>query len=314
MGEAADARRPDRASRLGPVESRPVKRVLKALYAAVPRKQEMFLALRFLPLPPRVYRHLHFRGVFSVEIPGSQKHFRMTHFGYELENELFWRGLYGNYERESMRIWIALCARARSIVDVGANTGVYSLVAKTINPDAVVTAFEPLERIYRKLIDNIRINGLDVSAHAVALSNRTGEGFYFDTLTEHVYSVTVNKNILGPGVPFEKRTLETIALDEFIQRTGLERIDLMKIDVESHEPEVLEGFAGHLDRFHPDMLIEVLDDEVAGRLNGILAGRPYRYYDISEVAGLRRIPEVRKSCERNVLACSDDTARILGLP
>jgi FkbM family methyltransferase len=314
MGAAADPRRPDRASQRRPCKDRSVKQFLKALYAAVPWKQEIFLALRLLPLPQRVYRHLHFLGVFSVEIPGSSKHFRMTHFGYELENELFWRGLYGNYERESMRIWIALCARARSIVDVGANTGVYSLVAKTINPDAVVTAFEPLDRIYRKLLENIRMNNLDVDAHAVALSDRTGEGFYFDTLTEHVYSVTVNKNILGAGVPFEKRTLQTIALDEFIQRTGLERIDLMKIDVETHEPEVLEGFAGHLDRFHPDMLIEVLDEEVAGRLNRLLAGRGYRYYDISDTTGLRRIPELRKSCERNILACSDDTARILGLP
>jgi FkbM family methyltransferase len=290
-----------------------VRRFLRALYGAIPGKRRMFLALRRLPLPSRVYRHLHFHGLFSVEIPESGRRFQMVHFGYELENELFWKGLYGNYERESMRVWVALCARARSIVDVGANTGVYSLVAKTVNPGAIVTAFEPVERIYQKLLDNIHVNGLDVRTHAVALSDRTGEGFYFDTLTEHVYSVAVNKNILGPDVPCERRTLQTITLDDFIRDNRLDGVDLMKIDVETHEPEVLDGFSGHLEQFHPDMLIEVLDSDIAARLDGILAGKNYLYYDVNEIAGLRRIPSVRQSSERNILVCSAESARALGL-
>jgi FkbM family methyltransferase len=274
----------------------------------------MFEGLRFLPVPPRLYRHLHFHGVFSIEVPESKRRFRMAHFGYELENELFWRGLYGNYERESLRLWVALCARARSIVDVGANTGVYSLVAKTVNPNAVVTAFEPVERIYQKLVDNARLNRFDLRSHQLALSDRTGEAFYFDTMTEHAYSVTVNRNLLEPGTAGEKRALQTITLDEFIRQHGVDRIDLMKIDVETHEPEVLDGFRAHLDTFHPDMLIEVLDDEIAARLDGILAGRNYLYYDIDETAGLRRIPRVQRSSERNILACSAASAQALNLP
>jgi FkbM family methyltransferase len=289
-----------------------VRRTLRALYRAVPGKRQILHGLRRLPLPARLYRHLHFEGPFSVEVPDYGR-FRMIHFGYELENELFWRGLYGNYERESMRVWVALCAHARSIVDVGANTGLFSLVAKTVNPDALVTAFEPVERIYKKLIDNLRANGLDVKTYPVALSDRTGEGFYFDTLTDHVYSIAVNKNILAPGVPCERRALQTVTLDEFIRDHGLDRIDLMKIDVETHEPEVLEGFRAHLDRFHPDMLIEVLDDEVAVKLEAILAGRNYLYYDIDESAGPVRIPAIRTSGERNLLVCSAASAERLGL-
>jgi FkbM family methyltransferase len=291
-----------------------VRRVLRSVYGAIPCKRQVFEGLRFLPLPPRLYRHLHFHGVFSVEVPESKRRFRMAHFGYELENELFWRGLYGNYERESLRLWVALCARARSIVDVGANTGIYSLVAKTVNPDAVVTAFEPVERIYQKLVDNARLNRFDVRSHRLALSDRTGEAFYFDTMTEHAYSVTVNRNLLEPGMKGEKRALQTITLDDFIRTHGVDRIDLMKIDVETHEPEVLDGFRAHLDTFHPDMLIEVLDDEIAARLDRILAGRNYLYYDIDETAGARRIPKVQRSSERNILACSAASAEALNLP
>jgi FkbM family methyltransferase len=284
------------------------------VYGAIPCKRQLFEGLRFLPLPPRLYRHLHFHGVFSVAVPESKRRFRMAHFGYELENELFWRGLYGNYERESLRLWVALCARARSIVDVGANTGIYSLVAKTVNPDAVVTAFEPVERIYQKLVDNARLNRFDLRSHQLALSDRTGEAFYFDTMTEHAYSVTVNRNLLEPGMAGEKRALQTITLDDFIRQHGVDRIDLIKIDVETHEPEVLDGFRTHLDTFHPDMLIEVLDDEIAARLDRILAGRNYLYYDIDETAGVRRIPKVQRSSERNILACSAASAEALHLP
>jgi FkbM family methyltransferase len=284
------------------------------MYDAIPWKRQMFEGLRLLPLPPRLYRHLHFHGVFSVEVPESKRRFRMAHFGFELENELFWRGLYGSYEPESLRVWVELCRRARSIVDVGANTGVYSLVAKTVNPTAVVTAFEPVERIYRKLVDNARLNRFDVKSHQLALSDRSGEAFYFDTMTEHAYSVTVNRNLLQPGAAGEKRALQTITLDDFIRQNGIDRIDLIKIDVETHEPEVLDGFRAHLDAFHPDMLIEVLDDDIAARLNGILAGRNYFYYDIDETAGLRRIPAIRRSSERNILACSAATAQALNLP
>ena len=290
-----------------------MRRVLKRMYGAIPGKRHLFKALRLLPLPPDVYRHLHFHGMFSVAIPETGRRFQMLHFGYELENDLFWRGLYGNYESESMRIWVALCARAASIVDVGANTGVYSLVAKTVNPDALVTAFEPVERIYQKLVGNVRANGLDIKTHAVALSDQTGEGFYFDTLTEHVYSVAVNKNILAAGVPSVRRPLQTITFDDFIAANRLTRVDLMKIDVETHEPEVLEGFRAHLDAFHPDMLIEILDDDIAARLAAVLTGRRYLYFDINEAGGIRRMPTVQKSSDRNVLACSAETARVLGL-
>ena len=43
--------------------------VLKRIYAAIPGKRHLFKALRFLPLPPSVYRHLHFHGMFAVTIP-----------------------------------------------------------------------------------------------------------------------------------------------------------------------------------------------------------------------------------------------------
>ena len=40
------------------------------------------------------------------------------------------------------------------------------------------------------------------------------------------------------------------------------KIDLLKIDVETHEPEVLEGYTKYIHLHKPTMLIEILNDEL----------------------------------------------------
>src|SRR4051812_7150805 len=105
-----------------------LKDLLKRLYDRAPFKQPIFEQMRrVLRLPEPFYRHLLFRGVFTTEVgPGS---FRMQHYGYQIENELFWGGLTAGYEGTSLKLWKELCASAQTVIDGGANTGVYSLVA-----------------------------------------------------------------------------------------------------------------------------------------------------------------------------------------
>ena len=53
----------------------------------------------------------------------------MNHFGLELENELFWAGLEGGWEKTSMSLWIKLVKASVVVLDIGANTGLNALVA-----------------------------------------------------------------------------------------------------------------------------------------------------------------------------------------
>lgn len=241
----------------------------------------------------------------------------MEHFGYLLENEIFWRGLHG-YEPQSMGVWTTLAARSNVILDVGANTGVYSLVAKAVNPGARVIAFEPVQRIYDKFVHNIALNGFDIDARSIALSDETGEAIFFDPMTEHTYSVTLNRN-LHPEVPSQEVAVRRVTLDDFIRDERLDRVDLIKIDVELHEAEVLSGFRECMRRFQPAMLVEVIDDDVATRLNDLLAGTGYRYYVVDETAGLLRpVTSIVRSgrglgTNTNMLVCTAATAGALGV-
>lgn len=289
--------------------------LLRRIYALVPFKKWVFATLKLLWTPPEpVHKHLHFSGTISVRIPGRGKKFRMRHFGYQLENDLFWRGLDDIEERESIQWWIRLSEEADVIFDIGANTGLFSLVAACTNPGSHIYAFEPVERIHRRLCANLELNGYDVRTFPLALSDYSGDGWYFDTLTDHLYSTTVNRNLQSADTNGKKTPLKTITLDDVVRKEKLSRIDLIKIDVETHEPEVLRGFQEHLESFLPNMVIEVLTEENARKLKEILEPFPLLFYDLDEKRGIQRIPEIVRPSFRNILVCRESTAARLGLP
>ncbi len=288
---------------------------LKSVYAALPFKPALFRALRAVWSPPeRIYRHLHFKGVVRVALPSGGNSFRMRHHGYMLENELFWRGLQG-WEKHSFRTWLLLCEHSQHIIDIGANTGVFALLAKAARPNALVVAVEPAERVFRMLEENIALNGHDVQALRMAVTDHDGTVNLFDRPgTEHEYDATLNKDFSSEypdavPVPVPGRTL-----DSLMQELRWPRVDVLKIDVEMHEPELLAGALGTLRRDRPAMLIEILNTTIGDRVRTTLDGLDYRFYRIDE----QRWPPVRsdrpgEGSDRNYLVCSGSTAAALGL-
>ena len=128
-----------------------IKKLVKSIYKVLPFKKSFFMLLRSVWSPPHhIYQHLYFKGKINVKTTSDQS-FKMNHYGFELENELFWKGIKGGWEQQSIQLWEKLCVMSNCIVDVGANTGVYSLIAKTIHPAAKVVAFEPVKRVFEKL-------------------------------------------------------------------------------------------------------------------------------------------------------------------
>jgi FkbM family methyltransferase len=291
-----------------------VKELLKRLYKIIPFKRELFLIVRSLIKPSeRIYKHLHFQGVFKVRVDDSHA-FLLKHYGYQIENEIFWEGLAGGWERVSFGLWIKLAAEAKVVFDVGANTGVYALMAKAMNPSATVYAFEPMRRIYDKLQENNALNNFGIICVEKAASNRDGAAIVYDTQADHVISVTVGKNIHAPEVEVVETPIEVVRLDNFISQAKLERLDLMKIDVELHEAEVLEGFGSYFERFRPTLLIEIVADEVGERVEELVKGKGYLYFNIDEVSGsIRQEAHIRKSDYFNYLLCDNATAARLGL-
>jgi FkbM family methyltransferase len=290
-----------------------MKKLVKAIYSFIPLKKEIFIILRLIWRPSeRIYRHLHFKGIFSVPL-GKSRSFKMKHFGYQVENDIFWSGITKGWEKESLKLWLKLCEKADVIFDLGANTGIYSLVAKTIRPESKVFAFEPVQRIFSKLKENIVLNKFDIVAVEKAVSDKDGTAIIYDTSSEHVYSVTVNKNMSSSDTKVTEIEIRTITMDTFIRENNIQKLDLIKIDVETHEPEVLAGFSTYLPKFKPTMLIEILSDEVGSRVYGMVKDLGYLYFNIDEKGSIRQVDKITKSDYYNYLLCNRDTAVELGL-
>ncbi len=288
-----------------------MKQILKSFYHFIPFKKQLFIFLKATIKPGEsIYKHFTFKGQFKVDV-GNQKSFKLNHYGYMIENEIFWSGLKDGWEKESIGLWLKLCERSEYILDLGANTGVFSLIAKAVNPESKVYAFEPVQRVFKKLKQNVALNSYDVVCVDKAVSNFAGKAFIYDTNAEHILSVTVNYNYLPPTVKVQEVEIETITLNNYLKETKIPKVDLMKIDVETHEPEVLEGFSDYLDKYRPTMLIEILNNEIGAKVEKLVQGMGYLYFNIDENKGIHQTEHIIKSDYYNYLLCNEKTAREL---
>ena len=291
-----------------------MKQVVKKIYNSIPLKKQVFSLIKWINLPERIYKHLHFKGVFTVKIDVNHQ-FKMYHLGTSVENELFWGGIENGFEKTSIKLWRKLCVDTNIVLDIGANTGLYSLVTKVLNPTSKVYAFEPLSKVLEYLNYNVEINNYDIKVIPKAVSNFNGTAKVF-LIEGHDFctSVTVNKSLLADTTPQKELEIECIALVDFIDKNNIEKIDLIKIDVETHEPEVLEGMGEYLDKFKPDFLIEIWDGDCASKLNVLFKDKGYLYFDIDDKNDIvTKKDEITVSSFWNYLICKPETAKKIGL-
>jgi len=264
----------------------------------------------------KIYQHLYFKGFFKVNV-NEKKSFQLYHAGHIEENQIFWKSLKGGWEKKSISLWEKLVENADCVLDIGANTGLYGLVAKCTNPKATVHCFEPLAGVYSILSKNITRNHYSIFPHQKALSNYNGKAnVYLPKGNEFVYSVTVNENTLTTRSldEVDEVEIETIRLDTFIEQNNISNIDLMKIDVETHEPEVIEGMGVYFKQFRPSLIIEVLDEKIAEKLNVLFEGMDYLYFNIDDKNNsLRKVDKFTPSDHWNFLVCKKEVALSLNL-
>jgi FkbM family methyltransferase len=288
------------------------KSAVRSAWNLLPGKRRLFEMWRGASAPPeRIWCHLHFTGEFTVSV-GQGVGFRMHHFGQLVENELFWAGYGNGWEGTSLRLWACLAPRARTILDVGANTGVYALAAAARSPRARVFALEPVRRIADRLRHNVALNRLAIEVLEAGASDRTGEATIFEPTTEHHYSASLEQAMLAGKAELRETRIAVTRLDDFAAARQLPRLDLMKVDAEMHELPILDGLGARLAQDRPAILVEVLTPEIGRGLMQRIAGLGYALFRIEE--GRALVPVATLAEHRgNHLICPDEEAGRLGI-
>jgi len=262
-------------------------------------------------LPFSIYKHLYFRGTFSIQVT-TDKSFLIQNYGHYVETLLFWGGIENGWEKTSLQLWKNLSKDAKYILDIGANTGIYSLISACINPSAEVHAFEPINRVYDKLLYNININNYKIVAHNIACGNTNETTVIYDSHEAHNYMASLVPNAHAKNEASLKQKIEVKTIDSLLEEGLIKGVDLVKIDVEKFEPQVLEGFRA-ISQYQPDLLIEILNDEIAATIANIIGHLNYLYFNINEEKGATRVKSLSGSDTYNFLICKTSTAKRLGL-
>jgi FkbM family methyltransferase len=237
----------------------------RRMQAAIARAQRLLRADNI------VLRVPDFRGVFELQV----------------RNNLTRCLLQGGFERTLARIFETVLAPGMHIIDIGANVGLYSvLAAQLVGSTGRVLAAEPVPTMVELLRSNVARNRLpQVEIFAGAVTSEQGTcSIEFVEGGEEYSSLG---SIAHPDVPRQSRRRVDVpgeTLDELVAKHGL-RPALVKVDTEGAEGLVFSGATCVLDEFRPAVTSE-LDDRLLGSLGydsgkviNLFAQRKYRVFN-----------------------------------
>jgi FkbM family methyltransferase len=230
-----------------------------------------------------IIQHLYFSGSFIALLYGRPT-VKLITKGYQIENEIYWRGFEGCHEGKSMQVFaeILKIIKPKTIWDIGANSGTYGILAKALLPNANVIFFEPIPKAADMVKENIELNNFEARIFQLALGDYDGQGeIFFHKGEDMATSVTVNRNTIPKGQQSDCLRINVKRADTLINENQLNVPSFIKLDVEGYEYEVLKGF-GEKDLSECIFLIEILTDDLAKKLNTIFLNTKYDFYNIDD--------------------------------
>jgi len=127
------------------------------------------------------------------------------------------------------------------IFDVGANIGNYSLLAREINKQCLIFAFEPVPKTYIDLKENVL--NKDIKTFNIGLGSDTREEMMLVSKDSKLSTLLLENSNLSTKDNPQYVSVKIISGDEFLKNNNeLNQISLLKIDTEGYESEVLKGF------------------------------------------------------------------------
>ena len=178
------------------------------------------------------------------------------------------------YENLSLNLWFSITRKTGFFFDIGAHTGIYSIIGNLNKTQNTIISIEPFYLNYSRLLSNLKLNKISPNNCVLAaLSNSKGSGKFNVSTALHYHS--------GGGRVSESGNLNItiLKLDNFNVN---KKIYGIKIDTEGHEFEVLKGGIKSIEKFLPDIIFEI-NEKCFNRCLEFLRGYNYKYYFIDEI-------------------------------
>jgi len=202
--------------------------------------------------PFKVVRNLYFQ-IYCSAVRKRKKLTTINGVSYQLDlGEVIDLALYlGEFEVDIVEAIENYCKPGMIVFDVGANIGAHTFrFARAVGGNGRVYAFEPTQYAYQKLSINIALNSFENIFHyRLALANRSSSGELAD----------FRASWRTDGGRIDSQCLiDFMPLDDWRESHDVERVDLIKIDVDGAEFGVLEGGWKTITKFNPIIFIEAI--------------------------------------------------------
>lgn len=255
------------------------KNVLSIHFVNLPLRSFMKTKLMSSMIPHQIRCRIPVVGEISVPLPDG-KTLQINNDGNDtIASRMFWMG-FDSFEPDTIQLLYKLLPHIRVFFDIGANTGVLSLLAALDDKERKIYAFEPVPWITSAMRKNCMKNGLEnVRVESVALADFIGSVDMY--IPMDVGFPTGSSTVRGYREASQIIHVPVTTLDAYVVKENIQRVDLLKIDTETTEPAVLLGGMSVLREFSPIIICEVQPDKTEKDLQRVMADLDYHYYHIS---------------------------------
>lgn len=168
----------------------------------------------------------------------------------------------GYFQRFVVGAYRRLLKPGQVALDLGANMGGHTLhLAVAAGVKGRVVAVEPTAYPFQRLTRNIQLNpdlAQRIHAHQALLVAEPGQPIPATINSSWPVAGDIREaHPLHMGVPQATTSAISMTLDQLVEREGLDRVDLIKLDVDGAEWDVLRGGWSMLQRFRPILVIEI---------------------------------------------------------
>jgi FkbM family methyltransferase len=154
--------------------------------------------------------------------------------------------------------------KGKTVIDVGANVGHFSLLmSDVVGPDNIV-CFEPTTVTWRRLAENFELNRWPTTRLHHAAVGRNGGMIEFPDTSK---PLTTNSAAWGASTALRKTPVRLVSLDSMISEFHVGEVGLLKVDVEGYEQEVFLGAQRLLQDIRPSL---IMFESLGGNIDDIL--------------------------------------------
>jgi FkbM family methyltransferase len=159
------------------------------------------------------------------------------------------------YESDVRSLMKQILKTNSTFIDVGANIGYYSVIAKQlVGRSGKVISIEPNPETYKMLELNTSQNSVGTPIQC-AISQEHGEVELFVPISGDIWA-SLNHNVFPEGQATTRFKVTSWPLDDLIEEMAVDRVDLIKIDIEGGEFNVLLSAKQIISKHRPVVIIE----------------------------------------------------------